>query len=185
MSQYPGTVQQASYSAATIVLADGNSLPLQLDVNGNLKVTGINAILPLPTGASTSANQTNGNQVTQVSNFPAVQTVSVNNYPATQNVSQTSSGMFVSTVSTVTQVNSSTSNVSLLATNTSRKGAVLYNNSSSLCYIKLGTTSSSSNFTIAMQPLSTFIIDANPIWLGEIDAIWVTANGSMQITELT
>jgi hypothetical protein len=34
------------------------------------------ASLPLPSGAATSANQTNGTQITQVSNFPATQPVS-------------------------------------------------------------------------------------------------------------
>lgn len=90
-----------------------------------------------------------------------------------------------SSTSAVTSVASSASNVMLLATNVSRKGAIFYNNSTQICYLILGVSASNSNFTIAMAPNSTFIIDSNPIYTGEVDGIWVSANGAMLVTELT
>jgi hypothetical protein len=79
---------------------NGQMDPLSLNISGGLRVDGsgvtqpISATsLPLPTGAATAANQTNGTQSTQVTNFPATQvvsgTVAVSNFPATQPVSGT------------------------------------------------------------------------------------------------
>jgi len=72
------------------------------------------ASLPLPTGAATSANQTNGTQVTSVNNFPATQPVSgtvtvvqptgsnlhvdIDNFPASQVVSQPTAANLNATV---------------------------------------------------------------------------------------
>jgi len=92
---------------------------------------------------------------------------------------------FISTTATVTSVSSSTSNQTLLASNAGRKGAVLNNNSTQICYMKFGTTATNVDFTVAMAPQSVFIIDSNAIYLGRIDAVWVSANGNMAVTELT
>jgi hypothetical protein len=73
--------------------------------------------LPLPTGAASSANQTNGSQVTQVSNFPSTQNVAVQgtasvfahveNFPATQPVSATSLPLPTGAATSAIQTNGS------------------------------------------------------------------------------
>lgn len=111
--------------------------------------------IPLPTGASTEAQQ------------------------------QTHDNRFFSTTATVTQVASSATNVTLLADNPARKGAILQNSSAQNCFVKLGATASTSSYTIKMEPLSTIIINNDPVYTGIIDGIWDSADGLMAITELT
>lgn len=96
----------------------------------------------------------------------------------------TTSAVQVAASSTVTSVAASVTNVTLLVANSNRKGAVFYNDSTSACYLKLGTTASNISFTQLMQANSTFIIDSQPIYTGRVDAIWVSANGAMRVTEL-
>lgn len=90
-----------------------------------------------------------------------------------------------SDISTLSSVSASASNVTLLSANTNRKGAIFYNDSTAICYLKFGTTASSTSFTIKMSAGSTMIIDSNPIYRGRVDAIWESATGAMRITELT
>jgi len=90
-----------------------------------------------------------------------------------------------SSTASVSQVASSGSNVTLLASNSSRKNAVFYNNSEQSCYVKFGTTASLVSFTIKMEPGSILILDTTPIYTGRIDGIWDSADGAMAVTELT
>lgn len=93
-------------------------------------------------------------------------------------------GRITSSSATLTNVAASASSVQLLASNSSREGASFYNDSNSNCYVKLGTTASTSSFAIKMEPKSYFYLTV-PIYTGPIDAIWDTANGNMRVTELT
>lgn len=84
---------------------------------------------------------------------------------------------------TLSNVAFSASSVSLLASNTSRRGAVFYNDVDRACYIKFGATASSTSFTVKVQPNGYFTMD-NPIYTGAIDGIWDSGGtGSMRITE--
>lgn len=84
---------------------------------------------------------------------------------------------------TQTSVAASATNVNLLALNTARVGATLYNDSTSFVNVKLGTTASATSFTIRMGPGGYMELPYN--YNGNVDAIWDTANGSMRITEFT
>lgn len=86
--------------------------------------------------------------------------------------------------SAVTQVNSSASSVQLLASNTARKMATFFNDSTQALYLKLGTTASSSSYTVKMAAASYYELPP-PIFTGRIDGIWASANGSVLITEET
>ena len=88
-------------------------------------------------------------------------------------------------ISAVTSVNGSASNVSLLVSNTLRKAAYFFNDSTSVAFVKLGTTASATSYTVRMVPLSFVTIDLDPAYTGEVDCIWATANGAMRVTELT
>lgn len=98
--------------------------------------------------------------------------VSVSNFPSS------------SITANITQVASSASNVTLLASNASRKGAVFQNSSAQNCYVKFGATASTASYTIKMEPLSTIIINNDPVYTGIIDGIWDSADGLMAVTEL-
>lgn len=90
-----------------------------------------------------------------------------------------------SATATRTTVSASTSSVSLLGSNSARKQLILYNHSASVAYVNFGATASSSAFTVRMTGNSTFILDNNPIYTGQLSAIWTLAVGDMQVTEMT
>lgn len=86
-----------------------------------------------------------------------------------------------STTNTSSVVASAT-NVTLLAANSIRLGATIYNDSSSLLYIKLGTTATASDFTIRLFPLSYWEVPFG--YTGKIDGFWANASGHARIGEL-
>lgn len=84
---------------------------------------------------------------------------------------------------TITNVASSASSVSLLASNTARRGVTLYNDTDKACYVKFGATASTTSFTVKLQPNAYYEMP-EPIYTGAIDGIWDSApTGSMRITE--
>lgn len=90
---------------------------------------------------------------------------------------------FKPTTNTTYSVAGSASSTILLPSNSARVGATIYNDSTALLYIKLGTTASLSDFTIKLFPLSYYEVPYG--YVGEIDAIWSVANGFARIGELT
>jgi hypothetical protein len=87
-------------------------------------------------------------------------------------------------VPTLSNVGDSASSVTVLASNSSRKGAVVVNDSSAVLYLKFGATASATSFTFKMQPDDTVIINAKNLYTGIIDGIWASdAGGSARVTE--
>lgn len=84
---------------------------------------------------------------------------------------------------TLTQVASSATSVTLLASNTNRHSAILYNSSTQIAYVAFGATATSSAYTFQMGPNTLQIIEIGFIYTGAISAIWASANGNMIITE--
>jgi len=81
-------------------------------------------------------------------------------------------------------VAASASNVTLLAANTSRLGATIYNDSASATlHLKLGATASLTDYTTKVGPESFFEVPFG--YTGIIDGIWDAATGDARITELT
>lgn len=90
-----------------------------------------------------------------------------------------------SSTSAVTSVSGSATSVSLLAANTSRKGALFFNDSTATLYLKLGTTASTSSYTVQIGSNAYFELPDTKIYTGAIDGIWSSAAGAVRITELT
>jgi hypothetical protein len=88
-----------------------------------------------------------------------------------------------SATGTTTSVASSASNVTILPSNANRLGATIFNDSTTILYLKLGATASTSNFTVKMQADGFYEVPFN--YTGIIDGIWSSANGNARITELT
>jgi hypothetical protein len=84
---------------------------------------------------------------------------------------------------TLTNVSASASSVTLLSSNASRLGAMIYNDSVAVLYVKLGTTASSTSFSIRLDRYE--YADIEDGYTGRIDGIWVTAVGTARVTELT
>jgi hypothetical protein len=86
--------------------------------------------------------------------------------------------------SSVTSVNDAATSQSLLASNTSRLGATIHNDSTSILYLKLGTTASTTSYTVKMLPDSYYEVPFG--YTGAIDGIWSSdASGAARITEIS
>jgi hypothetical protein len=87
-----------------------------------------------------------------------------------------------STTPTQTSVAGSASSVQLLAAS-SRRGATIFNDSAATLYLKLGTTASTTSFTVRMLANAYYEVPFG--YMGQIDGIWSSATGNARITELT
>ena len=87
--------------------------------------------------------------------------------------------------SSVSSVAASASSVSVLASNTNRRTGTFYNDCDKSCYLKFGTTASTSSFTVRIYPNGFFSMPY-PVYTGAIDAIWEAApTGALRVTEMT
>lgn len=88
---------------------------------------------------------------------------------------------------TVTSVAANAASVSLLAATDARAGASIFNDTSdstSVLYLKCGTTASTTSFTIEVAAGGYYEVPYG--YNGAIDGIWsTTATGSARITEFT
>jgi hypothetical protein len=92
-------------------------------------------------------------------------------------------GAFISDDADVTSVGDSASSVTLLASNSARKGFKIFNDSTAILYVKYGATASTSSFTVRLTPYG---IHEGVGYTGRIDGIWASdAGGNARITELT
>lgn len=110
--------------------------------------------------------------------------------PGTTNavVMKNSSGSEISfadpTTGTLSQVGSSATAVTVLAANTSRKGATIFNDSTQVLYLGLSnTTPTSSAYSVKMAAASYYEVPNG--YNGIIKGIWASANGNAVVTELT
>lgn len=88
------------------------------------------------------------------------------------------------TTATLTNVADQATNITVLAANTARLGAAIYNDSTSTLYLKYGATATTSSFTVKMYPDDYHEVFGG--YTGIIDGIWdVNASGSARVTELT
>lgn len=83
------------------------------------------------------------------------------------------------TLSNVTMTGSS---VTLAASNTDRKGLYIFNDSGVTVYVKLGTTASSTSFTVKMSDQDYYELPS-PIYTGIVTVLG--ASGSVRVTEVT
>lgn len=86
---------------------------------------------------------------------------------------------------TLTSVASSATTVVLLASNTGRKGAYFYNDSTAILYLAFAATSSTTAYTLQIPSNGFYEMPPTPVYTGTISGIWSTANGNVRITELT
>lgn len=90
---------------------------------------------------------------------------------------------FQAGTATHSNVASSATNVTLLAANTARLGATIYNDSNVPVNVKLAATASATSFAIRMKPGSYYEVPYG--YNGIIDGIWDSADGSARVVEFT
>jgi hypothetical protein len=83
-----------------------------------------------------------------------------------------------------TSVASASSDTLLLAANADRLGAYIFNASTAILYVGLGTTAvTSSNCTWAIAAGGAWVVPDN--FTGQIRGCWASVNGAAKVTELT
>lgn len=83
---------------------------------------------------------------------------------------------------TQSSVAGSATSVTVLAANTARAGATIFNDSTATLYLKLGATASTSSFTTKMYQDGYYEVPFG--YTGVIDGIWSSATGNARITEI-
>lgn len=87
---------------------------------------------------------------------------------------------------TLANVAASVSSVTLRASNTARLGLTIVNDSAAICYVKLGSTASTTSFTYRLDPGATLELPASvAIYTGIVTGIWTSATGNARVTEVT
>ena len=90
-----------------------------------------------------------------------------------------------SSTATQTSVAGSASSVTILASNANRKMAVVYNDSTAILYLLLGTgPASTSTYTVQIPAQGYFELPL-PTFTGQLTGIWASATGNARVTELT
>lgn len=84
---------------------------------------------------------------------------------------------------TLSNVSGSASSVTVLASNTARLGASVFNDSTSAVYLKYGASASTSSFSAKLDPGGYFECPFH--YTGLIAGIWDSATGAARVTELT
>lgn len=90
---------------------------------------------------------------------------------------------FQAGTATHSNVSASATNVTILAANTARLGATIYNDSGSPVNVKLAATASATSFAVRMSPGGYYEIPYG--YNGIIDGIWDSATGSARVVEFT
>ncbi|MEH2086123.1 hypothetical protein [Nostoc sp.] len=85
--------------------------------------------------------------------------------------------------STPTTVASSITSVTILAANSNRKGATIWNDSTANLFIEFGATATASAFTARLSASGYYEVPF--YYTGVISGIWSAANGNALVRELT
>jgi hypothetical protein len=83
---------------------------------------------------------------------------------------------------TLANVASSATTTTLLAASTSRLGATITNESTSILYLKFGGTASATSYTVQIVGGGYYELPGPHIYNGIIDGIWASANGNARVT---
>lgn len=92
------------------------------------------------------------------------------------------------TTGTISSVSGSASSVTVLAANTSRKGATIFNDSAATLYLALSdTTASTTVHTVQVAASGYYELPLNDggVYTGRIAGIWSSATGSARVSEMT
>lgn len=91
---------------------------------------------------------------------------------------------------TITRTTSAAADTSLLAENVGRMGLYIFNESTAILYLKLGSTAASVTSYTLQIPAGGFYELANGsggsggVYRGAVRGIWAAANGAAMVTEI-
>ncbi len=168
---------------------DGTNTPLATE-GGPSKVTGGNTLCPPAVYMYDGYNVTQGAQAdaaatTDTGTFSLIALFKRLLQGITTLISQTSNPM-TSATATRTNVPAAIADTSLLASNTGRKGALFYNDSTAILYLAYGAgAASTTSYSVQVPAQGFFELPLAPIYTGAIRGIWSAANGAVRISELS
>lgn len=93
------------------------------------------------------------------------------------------SSLPVSTAAAATAVSAATSTTTILAANSARDGASIWNASTATLYLEMGDTVSSTDFAVALGSGDYFEVPYN--YTGIITGVWTAVNGNAMVREYT
>lgn len=143
------------------------------------------ASLPLPTGAATAANQQT-DALTNTQLRASAVPVSGTFFQATQPVSIAATVAVKevrSTTPTTTSPAVTNSNTSILASNSNRLGATIYNEGAAICYMILGSTATTTSYTIQIQVGGYYEVPF--AYTGAIAGITSAGTAQLRVTEIS
>lgn len=175
-----------SITDGTQVIGDSTSSPIF--VSGAVTVDGTVNVGNFPVTQSVKIDQSIVLPVS-VSNFPEVQTVT-GSVAITGNSSTTpfwvtgsvTTNFDPSTSATVTPVSSSATVVTLAAANGSRRGLTIYNDSTKILFVKLGSGASQTDFSVKLSSQGYYETPAQ--YTGIVTGLWSSVNGFGYVTEI-
>jgi hypothetical protein len=89
------------------------------------------------------------------------------------------------TASAVNPVASTTTNgTTLQAANASRAGLYIYNDSTAILYVKLGTGATPTDWSLKVKPDGFYELPP-PYYRGAVSGVWAAANGFARVTEVS
>lgn len=143
------------------------------------------ASLPLPTGAATAANQQT-DALTNTQLRASAVPVSGTFFQATQPVSIAATVAVKevrATTPTTTSPAVTNSNTSILASNSNRLGATIYNEGAAICYMILGSTATTTSYTLQIQVGGYYEVPFG--YTGAIFGITSAGTAQLRVTEIS
>lgn len=176
-------IPRVTVSSDSVIASITNALPAGANLLGKVGIdqttagtTNAVSLAQLGTGTINTSNGTAGTGTLRVA-------------IASDNTSNTNPFLVAdqkAATSTLTNVASSASSVSILASNAARKGAMIFNDSSATLYLKFGTTASTTSYTVQIAGNGYYEFPAYPgLYTGACDGIWSSATGNARVTELS
>lgn len=173
--------KQSSFSVRDILNEVFNQATGKLGVEGTGGSSGTQytdgATAATPTGTAVNWNDA-GTQRT----VSAAKPLPVSTAPLTSALDTVAVVQDSNSTAALSQVTSTTSSQVILAANTSRKEAVIFNNSTANLYLAFTGTASTSAFTVKLATNTAYALPM-PLYKGVISGIWDAANGTAQVTE--
>lgn len=190
-----GPLIQGAVTTAAPSYTTAQTSPLSLTTAGALRTDSSAttqpisaASLPLPSGAATSALQTSGNSTLTTISGQLPPTLGPNVSGSSLSIVQATGTTFsvsqsTSATGTLSSVALATSSTTVLASNASRKGFIVYNDSLNILYLAFAATASTSAFSAKLQPGSAY--NSDTLYTGIITGIASAASGNARVTEFT
>lgn len=83
---------------------------------------------------------------------------------------------------TPTNVAASASSVTLFSATGQARGRTVYNDSTAVLYLKLGSSASSTSYTVQLGA-GAYYEFPQPVYSGVVAGVWASATGSARVTE--